>query len=215
MSEQKRGLFIVFEGCDRVGKTTQSRLLCEGLQQKGVDVKRINFPDRTTSIGQVINSYLTSQVEHSHQVIHLLFSANRWERIEDIKQELLNGKTLICDRYAYSGAAYSVAKGLDLKWCCAPDLGLLQPDAVIYMKAKPEALTARGNYGDERFDNVEFQRKVSDVFDGFMAEQRDKDSCYWHEIDASQSKEALQQQIAKIVESLQLKISTKPLVELC
>ena len=39
----------------------------------------------------------------------------------------------ICDRYAYSGVAFSSAKGLDLDWCKACDSGLPAPDCVIYL----------------------------------------------------------------------------------
>lgn len=39
-----------------------------------------NFPDRTTAIGQMINSYLASEADLDDGTIHLLFSANRWEK---------------------------------------------------------------------------------------------------------------------------------------
>jgi dTMP kinase len=55
---QKRGKFICFEGLDRSGKTTQSKLL----QQYFIETKEastlIAFPDRSTKIGQIIDQYL-------------------------------------------------------------------------------------------------------------------------------------------------------------
>ena len=67
-------------------------------------------------------------------------------------QQLLNeGKYVICDRYWYSGVAYSCAKGLDYEWCKAPDRGLIEPDLVIYLRADPEVLQKRKDYGDERY----------------------------------------------------------------
>jgi thymidylate kinase len=39
----------------------------------------------------------------------------------------------ICDRYAFSGVAFSSAKGLDLDWCMSCDRGLPAPDAVIFL----------------------------------------------------------------------------------
>lgn len=71
--------------------------------------------------------------------------------MSSIQADLLAGTTIICDRYAYSGVVYSVAKGLDLDWCWAPDLGLLKPDAVFYLKANPDQLASRGSFGNERF----------------------------------------------------------------
>ncbi len=49
----------------------------------------------------------------SDEDIHILFSKNRWEIIDTIKTNILNGITIIIDRYSYSGIAFSVAKGLD------------------------------------------------------------------------------------------------------
>jgi dTMP kinase len=46
----------------------------------------------------------------SDEAIHLLFAANRWEMKEQILKDLKEGTTLICDRYAFSGVAYSAAK---------------------------------------------------------------------------------------------------------
>ena len=47
------------------------------------------------------------------------------------------GKNIVCDRYWYSGVAYSYAKGLDFDWCIKPDEGLIEPDLIIYLKADP------------------------------------------------------------------------------
>jgi thymidylate kinase len=74
----KRGAFIVFEGIDRCGKSTQVDLLGKALD----NAKNIRFPDRTSAIGQMINSYLVSATNMNDQAIHLLFSANRWEAVE-------------------------------------------------------------------------------------------------------------------------------------
>lgn len=86
-----RGLFLVFEGLDRSGKSTQSDRLAEYLRQKKISVKKINFPDRTTTIGCLINSYLQSKSDLSDEAIHLLFSSNRWEVSKQIEQDLARG----------------------------------------------------------------------------------------------------------------------------
>lgn len=75
----ERGRLIVVEGLDRSGKSTQCQRLVETLLATGSPAKLLKFPDRTTHIGQMINAYLTSNTELSDHVIHLLFSANRWE----------------------------------------------------------------------------------------------------------------------------------------
>ena len=71
----------------------------------------MRFPDRTTQTGFVLDSYLRNKSNLSDQALHLLFSANRWEKVDEIKNELLNGHHVVVDRYAYSGVTFTAAKG--------------------------------------------------------------------------------------------------------
>lgn len=52
-----------------------------------------------------------------------------------IEETLENGNHIVCDRYAYSGVAFSTAKGMSLDWCKSCDNGLPKPDIVIYLRA--------------------------------------------------------------------------------
>lgn len=66
--------------------------------------------------------------------VHLLFSANRWEASKSIKQKLQEGQSIVLDRYAFSGVAFTAAKGTQsIDWCKGPDVGLPRPDVVIYL----------------------------------------------------------------------------------
>ena len=131
-----RGAFILFEGIDRCGKTTQCGLLTSYMSSSESDstksnlkTEAIRFPNRTSTIGIMINDYLTNTKNTiNDHTIHLLFSANRWEASTELENKLLSGCNLICDRYAYSGVAFSSAKGMDLEWCKACDKGLPAPD---------------------------------------------------------------------------------------
>lgn len=78
-AQTNRGALVVLEGLDRSGKTTQVKLLEQRFVEEGKRVKVMRFPDRSTPIGQMIDSYLKSDVDMDDHVIHLLFSANRWE----------------------------------------------------------------------------------------------------------------------------------------
>ena len=78
--KKERGLLIVFEGLDRCGKSTQTRLLSEHLLANNYDSKLVQFPDRGTMLGGIISQYLKGSQELSDEVIHLLFAANRWEK---------------------------------------------------------------------------------------------------------------------------------------
>ncbi|KAK9239249.1 thymidylate kinase-domain-containing protein [Lipomyces kononenkoae] len=167
-----RGILIVLEGLDRAGKTTQCQLLYEKLTEKlGTGRVRVQkVPDRSTQIGQAINSYLVSQTHLPDQAIHLLFSANRWELRDSILSSLATGQTVILDRYVPSGVAYSLAKevpSMSLEWCLAPDRGLPQPDVTIFLDIDPDSAklqTARADFGRERYEVTEFQAKVRKNF---------------------------------------------------
>lgn len=169
-----RGAFIVFEGADRSGKTTQTRRCVNALSSGGITIASgapWRFPDRTTAIGQMINAYLSNAADMDDQALHLLFSANRWEKARLIRDALARGETVVVDRYAYSGVAYSAAKGLDEGWCRAPDGGLPAPDVVVYLDLSFEAARKRGEFGKERYENEGMQRKVAEVFKRMRTER--------------------------------------------
>ena len=75
-----RGAFVVFEGVDRCGKSSQTKQLVEALNARGIAAELWCYPDRTTDIGKMINAYLTNNADLSDAAVHLLFSANRWEK---------------------------------------------------------------------------------------------------------------------------------------
>lgn len=164
----KRGSLIAIEGLDRTGKTTQTEYLLKKLTALNIKHKLIKFPQRETEIGKLINKYLVDKsFELSDQAAHLLFSANRWELVNEIRNDLNNGITIILDRYVYSGIAYSSAKGLDFDWCLDPEKGLPKPDITIFLKFENPENANRTGFGDERYEVVEFQEKVKLIFEKF------------------------------------------------
>ena len=181
----QRGAFIVFEGCDRAGKSTQCKMLVEALNKASIPAEYMNFPDRSTSIGQLISKYLSREMEIPDKAIHLLFSANRWELEPVIQKKLRNGISLVVDRYSFSGVAYSAAKkNMDLEWCWNPEIGLPKPDAVFFLHLEEQDILRRGGFGEERYERISFQRKV---LNNYLAL---KDSS-WKVIDAEKDVETL------------------------
>ena len=82
-----------------------------------------------------------------------------------MKELLDSGVTLVVDRYAFSGAAFTGAKdGFDLTWCRTPDIGLPAPDCVVYLTLNPDVAATRGDYGGERYEDTDFQAKVEKNF---------------------------------------------------
>ncbi|KAF7332575.1 Thymidylate kinase [Mycena kentingensis (nom. inval.)] len=194
-----RGAFIVVEGLDRSGKTTQVTALKSKLETAGVPVRLLKFPDRTTAIGQMIDAYLRSQSDLDDRAIHLLFSANRWELAASIETLLEQGTTVVCDRYAFSGVAFSAAKGLPLEWCRTPDSGLPAPDLTLFFDISPEAARARGGYGEERYEKEELQQKVKGIFLQLASEMS---SDKWVTVDAGRSKEEVAEDVWRHVGAL-------------
>mmetsp|Transcript_25764 Transcript_25764/g.89722 ORF Transcript_25764/g.89722 Transcript_25764/m.89722 type:complete len:229 (-) Transcript_25764:23-709(-) len=167
----KRGAFILLEGVDRAGKSTQAKALVAALNAAGRPAELRRFPDRTTAIGSMISSYLKMSTELDDHAVHLLFAANRWEAAAELTRKLEEGTTLVVDRYSYSGVAFSAAKeGMSVEWCRAPERGLPAPDVVLFLDLSVEEAAARGGFGEERYEVEEFQRRVrknfSDLRDG-------------------------------------------------
>ena len=120
----------------------------------------------------MINSYLIGQSQQNDHSIHLLFSANRWEAAEGIEADILDGVTVIIDRYSYSGAVYSAAKGnarLSLEWAWQPEAGLPRPDLCIFLNITPHEAAKRGGYGEERYETAQMQARVRKLFEDLQA----------------------------------------------
>lgn len=176
-AEGKRGALIVLEGLDCSGKTTQAKLLEQRFVEEGRPVKVMRFPDRSTPIGQMIDGYLRRDVEMEDHVIHLLFSANRWEAASEMQALLAAGTTILCDRYYHSGIVYSVAKQnatLGLAWAQAPERGLPRPDMVLFLDLDEEQARARGGWGGETYDRAPLQRRIKELFWALSMGGRDR-----------------------------------------
>lgn len=183
--------------------------------------------DRTTQIGKMIDSYLRSQSEMDDRAIHLLFSANRWELAyvpylcryidislsltahqfsrysQSITESLEAGTTVICDRYAFSGIAFSAAKnapGMSYEWCRAPDISLPAPDLTLFLAVTPEQQRVRGNFGAERYEKAEFQERVEHVFERIGVEMGD--GSRWIAVDADGTKEEVAEEMWRLVQPI-------------
>lgn len=164
-----RGAFIVFEGIDRSGKTTQVERVAGALAGEGRRVATMRFPDRASVLGTVIDAYLAGTSEMNDRVAHLLFAANRWEAVPALEGALRAGTTVLVDRYSYSGIAYTAAKGYDPDWCAAPEAGLPRPDSVVYLDLPPGEAAKRAGYGAERYEELPFQTEVHALFARMVA----------------------------------------------
>ena len=111
-------------------------------------------------------------------VIHLLFSANRWEAAASIHEAVSQGISVVIDRYYYSGIVYSAAKGnpaLTLEWAKLPDIGLPRPDLCLFLDITPENAAARGGFGEERYEKREMQMRVRTLFQDLFSRTPEKE----------------------------------------
>uniref|UniRef100_A0A6U3TMZ0 Thymidylate kinase n=1 Tax=Ditylum brightwellii TaxID=49249 RepID=A0A6U3TMZ0_9STRA len=221
-SGKKRGAFILLEGVDRCGKTTQCSFLLKHLLSLSIATVALRFPDRTTPVGQLIDSYLRSGADVDDRAVHLLFSANRWEVAPTLAQTLADGNTIVCDRYAYSGVAFSSAKQkeggediLSMDWCKGPDFGLPAPDAVLFLDLDQDEAEKRGGYGGERYEKRDLQLRVRERFSTLQSADEKDARVPWHIIDASKSIEDVQANIWSVVSDTLNKVDDgKPLMKM-
>ena len=186
-----RGLLIVLEGIDQCGKTTVSKLLKNKLEELNLKTIIQTFPDKSTLIGNVINSYLQGNTKLSPQESHLLYSLNRHEKKNFMEEKLYNGYNIICDRYIFSGIAYSLANGLDYNFCLNTEQYLIKPDLIFYFDIPiSETNKRRKSLKTDIYETSNFQSKVKEAY----SKIKNKD---WIIINAEQTPEEITNIILK------------------
>lgn len=169
------GTFIVIEGIDGAGKSTQARLLAEWFEERGEEVILTKEPT-DTAFGKLIRRLvLTGGREGiidgariSHEAEALLFAADRAEHVEKlIKPALKEGKIVISDRYFYSSLAYQWARGLDLEWLIDLNRFAVRPDLAILLDLPVKESMRRINRRSikSEFDKIaELQKTVRENY---------------------------------------------------
>jgi len=185
-------MIIVIEGGDQAGKLTQSTMLEKALKKRKIKTKLFHFPDYKTPIGKEIRQYLDGKRKFPPQVIHCLLSANRWEKLEQIKQAQEKNSVLIMNRYYHSNLVYGLANGMKEKWLENLDAGLPKADLVILLDvSQKESFNIQKNNRDKFEKNEEFLRKISKIYKITAKKKR------WKIIDATKSKQEVHEEIMK------------------
>jgi dTMP kinase len=159
--------FIVFEGGDGSGKSTQARSLSQRLVRRGIPVLLTREPGGTLA-GESIRRWLKGQRNFQPMSELLLFEAARAQLVGSvIRPGLDGGTTVICDRYTASTVAYQgYGRGLDLSRILQLNemaTGGLVPDLIVLLDLPPQVgLSRRGAAGTDPFESApeEFQQKV-------------------------------------------------------
>jgi dTMP kinase len=152
-------MFIVLEGIDGCGKSTQARLLAKWLEEQGLNVCLTSEPSGSR-IGVFIREILSGKVDVDPRTLALLFTADRFEHLRtEIKPALDENMIVVCERYYHSTIAYQSAQGVDKTWLQDMNRFVLEPDLVFFIDVRPELALDRKE-GREIFEDREFLEKV-------------------------------------------------------
>ncbi|WP_428326003.1 dTMP kinase [Nitrosopumilus sp.] len=185
-------MIIVIEGGDQAGKLTQSTMLEKALKKRKIKTKLFHFPDYKTPIGKEIRKYLDGKRKFPPQVIHCLLSANRWEKLEQIKSAQEKNSVLIMNRYYHSNLVYGLGNGMKEKWLENLDTGLPKADLVILLDVSQKESFNRQKTNRDKFEkNEEFLRKISKIYKTTAKKK------HWKIIDATKSKQEVHEEIMK------------------
>jgi dTMP kinase len=197
--------FITFEGVDGAGKSTHLAWFSDALRQRGLDVVVTREPGGT-ELGEQLRTILLNQPMCIGTEALLMFAA-RLEHIEQvIKPALQAGKWVISDRFSDASFAYQGGgRGLDWaklnlleQWVHAD----LQPDLTLFFDVPVEVARQRlaNNFTLDRFE-----QEQSDFFERVRAgyhKRVQQNPQRYAVIDAAQSLEQVQEQLAQILATL-------------
>lgn len=201
-----KGIFIVLEGGDFTGKSTQIKKLAEHLRERGLEVVVTKEPGGTPE-GQKIRERLLHEDLKPEEELELFFKDRRILVEEVLRPELTKGKVIISDRSGESTIAYQGGgRGLDrrrIKEQNREIYGDVKPDKIILFDGVPGALRGRAIARGEkltRFDKLEldFHQRVRESF----LEQARENPNMWCVINALRSIEHVFQEVKACVEPL-------------
>ena len=162
-----RGYFIVFEGCDGCGKTTQTELLRTAITEAtGRPCLYEREPNERNAAGAIIRSGLYGGVKFLPESMAYLHVADRLEHIEHMIPLLESGNNIVCDRYYLSNMAYNVADNLsmeDIYEMNKPCIRKMKPDLFVFLDVPLDvSKKRRSNRGSDRelYDEDDKQAKI-------------------------------------------------------
>ncbi len=202
------GKFIVFEGIDGSGKSTQMELMKNHLLDLGRKVYVTTEPS-SRKVGKLIREVLQKEFVTSEETLAALFVADRLDHIQNEEDGMLGylekGYDVLSDRYYWSSYAYHglhlpIKKVVEMNDVCHQ---LLQPDLTLYLDLSAEesmSRIVRRNVKLEKFEKLEFLQKIRQNY--FISFEHYHQDLQIKIIDANQSIENCHAQIASHVNEL-------------
>ena len=182
--EKLRGKFITFEGGEGVGKSTQSKLLVEKLNESGIEAVWTREPGGCEDAEEIRKLLISGSAGRWDGITELLlmYAARRVHTEKKIKPLLKNNVTVISDRYFDSSFAYQgFGHGLSIETIESVRkivLGDFRPDLTIFLDMDTkEALGRTDKRGDKnRFEDMdfEFHRRVKEGFNYILSKEKER-----------------------------------------
>ena len=195
------GAFIVFEGIDGCGKSTQAQILAERLRQMGQDCLLTREPS-DGEVGKLLRRALSGEIKFCEQTMAALFAADRLDHLtneEDGVLKALNaGKIVICDRYYLSTYAYQSVE-VDLAWAMALNsqaVKIARPMVNIYLDISVDKALERIKDNRSQIDIYESKERLIHTkksYESIIARLKDEENIII--INAEQSIEEIAQNI--------------------
>jgi len=165
MPRKKGAGFIVFEGLDGSGQSTQAGLLKNFLSKRGFKIILTKEPTGNSQVGKKIEKILNKKEKISPNKLQELFAQDRREHLKKvIIPALKSGKIVISDRYFFSSFAYGKASGLDLNWLIKLNDKFLLPDLTIILKTRPTICVKRIQKRNKKRTLFEEKEKLAKVW---------------------------------------------------
>lgn len=201
-----KGIFIVFEGIDGAGKTTQVDLLAQNLASLGREVS-LSAEPTTLATGKAIRRALSGEEKKSECEMAAMFVLDRIAHNINsetgIRALTERGIDVISDRYYYSSLAYQGA-ATDYEWVKVMNINspeIRRPDLCIYLDLLPEQSLERISRGRESLEIYENLEKLTAVRAKFLSVvedlRRDGESIYV--VNAARAAEDIAKEIFEIV----------------
>lgn len=201
----ERGKFIVFEGIDGSGKSTQIKLLSKVLKARGI-ICRETLEPTFGMVGGILHDILSGKVSADPKVTASLFVADRLDHIlndtDGILKSIESGDTVICDRYYFSSYAYQ-SVDVPRDWVISANrlaAETLRPDATIFIDISADTAMERIISNRENTELYETKERLASVREGyFSAFELLKDEERVFVVDGNRSIDEIAQDIEEIV----------------
>ena len=201
----KKGKFIVFDGIDGAGKTTQLDMLARRMMDDGESVY-ITAEPTGRDIGRLLRSALSGAEKRSECEMAVMFVLDRIAHNSEIEEKINDGVCVLCDRYYHSTLAYQ-GKTTDYAWVRSMNIDcpeIRKPDACIYLDLTPEQSLkriSRGRSNVEIYENLEKLTEVRASFHSVIEDLRQNGEKIFI-IDADRSREELAEEIYAVIKQL-------------